>query len=147
MSITLPQHCFVVATKKPQSLYALHTPTSTRVICFKDIKQAERCKYSLVNYRSKYGKWPERLIQGNTFNDVAVEDRESFSQCAELLEIQYAETQSIIDLCNLCSIGLIMCQTFEVVDGKLLIRGVQIHEPELIVEDQRKILENILSMN
>ena len=145
-SIKLPQHCYVVTTKKPKSLYALHTKNSTRLICFKDIKQAERCEYSLAKYRNKYGKWPRRFMQGNTFDDVEVlkTQRSTLAQCANLLEIQYAETESIIDMCNFFSIGLIMCQTFEVVDGKLLIRGVQIHEPNLQIDDQRKILENIL---
>lgn len=146
MTIKLPQHCYVVTTKQPKSLYALHTSTSTRLICFKDIAQAERCEYSLAKYRNKYGKWPRRLMQGNKFDDIEILEKEktTLAQCAELLEIQYAETESIIDMCNFFSIGLIMCQTFEVVDGKLLIRGVQIHETKLEVDEQRKILENIL---
>ena len=147
MNIKLPQHCYVVTTKKPKSLYALHTKDSTRLICFQNIRQAERCEYSLAKYRTKYGKWPQRLMQGNTFDDVVLEDiRESLKQCSELLEIQYAETKSIIELCTFFSIGLIMCQSFEVVDGKLLIRGVQVHESTLELDDRRKILENILEI-
>lgn len=144
-TVHLPKNCYVVTTKKPKSLYALHTKTSSRVLCFKHISEATRCERTLVLYRNKYGKWPRRLIQNNTFNDVelSASERPSLQECKNLLEIQYAETQDIVQLCSTFAIGLIMCEKFEVGGGKLHIKGTNVHEFEPELETKKQILEGV----
>ena len=145
VNIRLPKNCYVVTTKNPKSLYALHTKTSSRVLCFKHISEAVRCERSLALYRNKYGKWPRRLIKNNSFNDVelSASERPSLQECENLLEIQYAETEDIIQLCSFFAIGLIMCEKFEVDAGKLHIKGTNIDEFEPELETKKQILESV----
>lgn len=145
MQSRLPPNCYVVTTKNPKSLYALHTKTNTRIICFKEIHQASRCEQSLALYRNKYGKWPRRLIQNNTFNDIELKESERppLSFCKNLLEIQYTDTKQILDMCNYFGIGLIMCEDYDIVHGSLHIKGTQIHDTQIDCENRKNLLESV----
>ena len=149
MSIKLPRNCFVVTTKNPKSIYALHTKTNSRIVCFKNLSSAQLCENSLAFYRNKYGKWPRRLVQNNSFNDIELlqKDRPSLLECQNLLEIQYAETKQMLDFCNTLNIGMIMCDNFDINEGALRIKGIQLEESILSNDEKIKIIETMYEIS
>ena len=118
------------------------------MLCFKKHSQARKCELSLALYHKNYGKWPRRNIQENVFTDVELNNdvKESLQICHELLEIQYADTKSMMSLCEYHNFGMIMCDLFEVDDEKLHIKGIQIQETPRQLDELKILLESMYKL-
>ena len=79
------------------------------------------------------------------FDDSLLElkERPTIEYAQSLLEIQYADTKSLLELCTFFSIGLIMCDNFTITNGQIHISGSQVNDLEPEIESLKEILNSV----
>ena len=95
--------------------------SKSRFLAFTDFPAALTCKSYMVNYKMKYGNWPDfnmtrktkEFVKYNTeynhMNHIDVE------RSIELYTLKYEETEAIM---LLSLIGMLYCVKFDVIEGE-----------------------------
>jgi hypothetical protein len=117
---------FVLSLQNTKSVYGIHYYNSTKLLGFTTMKQAEKCKKAIVYYKHKYGNWP--LYIKDSISEHSNKNM-SLQTIYNSVDINYANTESMIEFCTLQNLGIIFCNSFELENSEFRIQGKQIEPP------------------
>ena len=105
---------------QPNYLIAKTSSERSRFIAFKEFKTALTCKKYMVEYKLKYGNWPDFNLNEKTEQFLTYKmhseklDYKEIEQSIELASVKYEESEAMM---LLSLIGMIYCIKFDVING------------------------------
>jgi len=105
---------------QPNYLIAKTSSERSRFIAFKEFKTALTCKKYMVDYKLKYGNWPDFNLNEKTEQFITHQmyseklEYKEIEQSIELASVKYEESEAMM---LLSLIGMIYCIKFDVVNG------------------------------
>ena len=129
------KHRYLILTlQKPRSIYGISVNGSTLLLGFNTRSEAENCKRIIVYYKYKYGNWP---LHSQTITTTKVHSKKkSLAEIYNMVDINYSDTDSLIDFCTNKNLGMIFCDSFLLENNVFRIKGKKF--------DPLQVLQNIL---
>ena len=119
----LQQRYLILKLRQNKSLYGFRCKGSTRVLGFSTFDDALLCKKALVHFKQKHGVWP---IHYHHENIQPTDSLENYKDIYKSIEINYAITDDLIDICIRSNLGAIFCDKFFLNEGNLHFKGQQL---------------------
>jgi len=110
-TVTIPKKSYVLTTNK--TMYAVHVKSKTKLICFMTPKMATKCRVKAAQYKHRFGKWPNRILDRAAYVDELLpkDDRKSFKSIfLDELDISEVETSEMYHYCVMNNMSLLICE-------------------------------------
>jgi hypothetical protein len=133
--MSIPKECFLIVNKSTHSIFGIHTSKTTKLISFVKKPDATKCINMIAKFKKHHGIWPliknQKIIISQSKNPKKNEvSSESLSAILQEMEIQYADTDDLIGLCNMQNIGMVFCNDFIIDSSNMHFKGCQFEPPE-----------------
>jgi len=130
----------------PNYLIAKTANERSRFMAFKEYKAALTCKKYMVEYKLKYGNWPDFNLNEKTEQHIKYKmyneqlDYKEIEQSIELASIKQEESEGMM---LLSLIGMLYCIKFDVIDTGISKYNLAISAEEADVKfDNEDIIRN-----
>jgi len=136
-TVTIPKKSFILTTNK--TMYAVHVKNKTKLLCFMSPKLATKCRVKAAQYKHRFGKWPNRILDDSHYIDKLLprEERESFKNIfLNDLDISEVETEHMYNYCVMNNMSLLICEyikyeeTLHSANQKFHIKGTELDSDE-----------------
>lgn len=134
---------FILTLHNTKSIYGIHYNNTTKLLGFTTMKEAEKCKKAIVYYKYKYGNWPLYIKDSIS---IPSKGNTSLQKIYNSVNIDYIDTEPMIEYCTLQNLGMILCDSFELEDGQFHIQGKKFEPPnnyELFLQGLEITYKNI----
>lgn len=94
-----------------------------RLMCFRDLKSANKCKYQLAAFRADKGHWPDMDLSNphSTVPRKAYTKSRHPEEVLEFLEVDTVDMENITNIAINNNLSLLYCHNFESkMDGNML---------------------------
>ena len=136
-SIIFPMNGYILTTKK--TMYAIHDKNRTKLLCFKDKRNANVCRLNIAKYKYRFGKWPSRILEESNIEESKEEwkwtipknERIKLREIYNELEIDKVQTKDMEQFCILNDMSLLLCNRYIINNNKVKIDGFEIENTEI----------------
>ena len=137
---------FSLIRMKPTGGYVTVTDrhNKPRLMCFKNIHYANKCKFQIATYRAKNGHWPDMDLS-NPHSAVKSNDVKKTRDPREIIDFLEIDTVCVDDITRLAqnnNLSLLYCHNFDSkISNKMLSMEFSAQEIDIEVDNSAYIRE------